>query len=58
LIDYGSSKKYPDTYTIDDGILSTHPSNSYSDFTKVFFKYCDGSGHQGTRTSPIKYKDT
>lgn len=39
-----------------DGILSTNQLNSFSDFTKVIFKYCDGSGHQGTRSTPIKYK--
>lgn len=24
----------------------------------MFLKYCDGSGHQGHRDNPIKYKDT
>lgn len=58
LTDLGSSKKYPDNYTIGDGILSLNEQNSYKDFTKVFFKYCDGSGHQGTRSQPIIYKGT
>lgn len=56
LGDLGSSKNYPDGYTITDGILSLDPRNSFNDFTKVYFKYCDGSGHQGTRSSPIAYK--
>ena len=25
---------------------------------KVFLKYCDGSGHQGSNTAAINYKDT
>ncbi len=56
LTDLGSSKKYPDNFTVGDGILSTNQLNSFNDFTKVIFKYCDGSGHQGTRSIPIKYK--
>jgi len=56
--DLGSTKNYPDTYTINDGILSDNPKSSFADYTKVFFKYCDGSGHQGTKTAPIAYKDT
>lgn len=58
LTDLGSSKKYPDSYTIADGILSLNPQNSFKDFTKVYFKYCDGSGHQGTRSKPVPYKGT
>lgn len=56
LTDLGSSKKYPDNYTIPDGILSLNSQNSFRDFTKVYFKYCDGSGHQGTKSAPISYK--
>ena len=26
--------------------------------TKVYLKYCDGAGHQGSNTAPIPYKDT
>ena len=25
--------------------------------TKVYLKYCDGSGHQGSKLAPISYKD-
>lgn len=55
--DLGSSKAYPDNYIINDGIMSDNPKNSFADYTKAHFKYCDGSGHQGTRSNPITYKD-
>lgn len=54
--DLGSSDKYPATIDIGDGILSNDPANSFKDFTKIFIKYCDGSGHQGTKSNPIQYK--
>ena len=40
------------------GILSGNTSlNSYyHDWTRIFFKYCDGTGHQGTKSTPISYK--
>lgn len=44
--------------TIGDGILSNDPGNYFKDFVKVYLKYCDGSGHQGTKTNPIQYKET
>lgn len=39
-------------------MLSNNLKNSFRDYTKVHIKYCDGSGHQGTKSSPIPYKDT
>ena len=57
MTDLGSSKNYPDSYSIADGILSLNPANSFIDFTKIFIKYCDGSGHQGTRSAPLNYKE-
>lgn len=29
----------------------------FHDWTKVYLKYCDGSGHQGTRSLPLNYKN-
>ena len=55
LTGLGSSKNYPDNLTIVDAILS---QRSFKDFTKIYFKYCDGSGHQGTRSQPVPYKGT
>lgn len=26
-------------------------------WTRIFLAYCDGAGHQGSRTEPIKYKN-
>lgn len=51
--DLGSSKNYPNNMIFPAGILSLNPSNPFKDFTKVYFKYCDGSGHQGTKSEPI-----
>lgn len=56
-IDMGSSKFTPPTFTYANGILSNNPKNYFHDFTKIYFKYCDGSGHQGSRNSPVSYKD-
>jgi hypothetical protein len=56
--DLGSSKKYPDTLSVGDGLLSNSNLNSFRTFTKVYFKYCDGSGHQGTRSQPFQFKDS
>lgn len=35
-----------------------NPLNNFKNWTKVALKYCDGSGHQGTRANPISYKGT
>jgi len=32
------------------GLLSDEAGNYFKSWTKVYLKYCDGSGHQGTRT--------
>ena len=39
------------------GIFSDDANNYFRDWKKVYFSYCDGAGHQGTRKDPIKYKD-
>lgn len=54
--DLGSSTGYKATQTFGQGILSDHFDNYFNNWTRVFFKYCDGSGHQGTRSQPILYK--
>lgn len=53
----GSSSAYPQTMSQAVGLLSDEPSNYFKDWTKVYLKYCDGSGHQGSASSPISYKD-
>lgn len=53
----GSSKNYTDTVSFSEGILSNSAKNDFNEATKVFLKYCDGSGHQGTKSTPISYKD-
>jgi hypothetical protein len=40
-----------------DGIYSNNINNHFRDSTKVYLRYCDGAGHQGSRSSPIVYKD-
>lgn len=55
----GSSKSYSQTADLASwGMLSGEPSvNSlYYDWTKIYIKYCTGTGHQGTKSSPVKYK--
>lgn len=54
--DQGSSISYPDTVKFDDGVLSTNEESNFKDWTRVLLKYCDGSGHQGTRKNPVSYK--
>lgn len=54
--DFGSSSKYPSSFTFGQGILSNNLKNYFHNFTKVYLKYCDGSGHQGTRSNPVIYK--
>lgn len=53
----GSSKDYPDKMEFNEGILSDQPSNIFKGWTRAHFRYCDGSGHQGTRTLPVRFKD-
>lgn len=55
--DLGSSKNYTETITFGSGFLSDDPKNSFHEYTKVFMKYCDGSGHQGSRSAALPYKD-
>ena len=58
--DLGSSKNYPASYNLaGSGLLSGEKANNpaFYDWTRVYFKYCDGSGHQGTRSNPVRYKD-
>lgn len=56
--DLGSSNAYPATLTQSYGILSDNINNEYRDWTIFHLKYCDGTGHQGYRKSPILYKNT
>ena len=46
----GSSAFNPDTLSIGAGLLSDQDDNSFKDWTKVYLKYCDGSGHQGSKS--------
>ena len=56
--DLGSSKDYKDEIIVHGGYLSTDPSLSkFASWTKVIIMYCDGSLHQGSNPSPVKYKD-
>lgn len=40
------------------GILSGNATANptFWDWNRVILKYCDGTGHQGTKTNPINYK--
>ena len=53
--DLGSSSKYPD-YVDLGGIFSDASQNSFKSWTRVFLKYCDGTVHQGTKSTPVSYK--
>ena len=56
----GSSLTYPQTLDVTHGgILSGDKTVNpgFYDWTKVYLKYCDGSGHQGTRSEPLSYKE-
>ena len=55
---YGSSKTYPPTESYPEGILSDSVNNQFRTATRIILRYCDGAGHQGTRSNPIVYKDT
>ena len=54
--DLGSSAKYHDTWAQYDGILSDNVQNDYREWSIVFLKYCDGTGHQGYRKEAVLYK--
>lgn len=59
LTDLGSSKNYAQKADLGSwGLLSGNPSVNalYYDWTRVYLKYCDGTGHQGTRSAPVSYK--
>ena len=56
----GSSDKYPEKMNYENvSLLSGNKTINplYYGWNRVFIKYCDGSLHQGTRASPIAYKD-
>ena len=52
----GSSLGYPEHASYGGILSSDDDNNSFKNWTKVFLKYCDGSGHQGSRNEPISYK--
>jgi hypothetical protein len=54
--DLGSSTRYDSTQTFTEGVLSDDKENYFRNWTRVFIKYCTGSGHQGTRAKPLLYK--
>lgn len=56
VTDLGSSSKYADTWTQTDGILSDNYQNVYREWSIVYLKYCDGTGHQGYRKEAVLYK--
>ena len=52
----GSSTGYKQTQTFNSGILSDNQDNYFNGWTRVFLKYCDGSGHQGYNPKSVLYK--
>lgn len=56
--DLGSSKNYTETISTSNGVLSINEENNFKNWTRVFLKYCTGTGHQGTKKSPVPYKGT
>lgn len=52
----GSSNTYPASLSVAVGLLGNNAKNSFAGYTKVWLRYCDGSGHQGRREAPIPYK--
>lgn len=52
----GSSKNYTQTVSFSNGVLSVNEQNNFKDWTRVFLKYCTGTGHQGTKRAPVPYK--
>lgn len=60
MTDLGSSKNYGLKADLGTwGLLSGNSSinNLYYDWTRVYMKYCDGTGHQGTKSNPVNYKN-
>ena len=56
--DLGSSSNYPPTISLGHGLLSVNDQNNFKNWTRVYLKYCTGTGHQGTKKNPIPYKGT
>jgi hypothetical protein len=56
LTSLGSTKNDSATINPTEGIYSKNPNNHYREATRVYLRYCDGSGHQGTRALPISHK--
>jgi len=57
--DLGSSKNYPKSYNLSGWGLLAGESNVnrlFYDWTRIYIKYCTGTGHQGTKTASISYK--
>jgi hypothetical protein len=52
----GSSTTYPETMSFSSGILSSDGDNYFNGWTRIYLRYCDGSGHQGSRSQPVLYK--
>jgi hypothetical protein len=44
--------------TFSYGILSDVQPNYFANWTRIFFNYCDGAGHQGSTTAAISYKNS
>lgn len=50
----GSSSTYPDSRSFDTfGMISSLPTNPFHTWTRVYFPYCDGSVHQGSKTDTV-----
>lgn len=61
LSDLGSSKNYTPTLNFTTGgVLSGDAvlNPEFYSWTRVFFSYCDGSGHQGYKNASVSYKST
>lgn len=54
--DLGSSTNYPSTVVETFGIFSDDRENYFVNWTKIHLRYCDGAGHQGSRSEAILYK--
>ena len=56
---FGSSKTWSQTYSSDaETTLSSDPAldKVYYNWNRAYFKYCDGTGHQGYRKDPVTHK--
>jgi hypothetical protein len=59
--DLGSSKAYPKSYNLAGwGLLAgeANVNHLYYDWTRIYIKYCTGTGHQGTKSASVSYKGT